>query len=154
PTSAEPVPDPEGAPRKSFWTMVHGSTPVILTVLATILAGLSSSEMTLAQYHRALAAQNQSKASDQWTFFQFKRTQQKEAKTALDQMPVPSKTEKLDADYLLAAARQFTRDLQRAEREAVQLYNSISSSRSSSANGAEAVRKPAERLAKLAGVQV
>ncbi|TMQ29414.1 MAG: DUF4337 domain-containing protein, partial [Planctomycetota bacterium] len=76
------APSADAPPRKSFWNIVHGATPVLLTVLATVLAGLSSSEMTLAQYHRALAAQNQSKASDQWTFFQFKRTQQKETKTA------------------------------------------------------------------------
>jgi hypothetical protein len=45
-----------------------------LTILATVLAGISSSEMIQAQYHRSLAAQNQSKAGDQWAFFQAKRT--------------------------------------------------------------------------------
>src|SRR5438094_10519704 len=60
-------------PRKTLWETIFTSTPVLLTVLATILAGLSSSEMTLAQYHRSLAAQNQSKAGDQWSFFQAKR---------------------------------------------------------------------------------
>jgi len=38
-----------------------------------MLAGLSSSEMTRAQYARSLAAQMQSKAGDQWSFFQAKR---------------------------------------------------------------------------------
>ena len=38
-----------------------------------MLAGLASSEMTRAQYDRALAAQQQSKAGDQWSFFQAKR---------------------------------------------------------------------------------
>src|SRR5207244_4070812 len=46
------------------------------TVVATILAGLSSSEMSLAQYHRSLAAQHQSKVGDQWAFFQAKRTRE------------------------------------------------------------------------------
>jgi hypothetical protein len=44
-----------------------------MTVIATMLAGLASSEMTRAQYDRALAAQQQSKAGDQWSFFQAKR---------------------------------------------------------------------------------
>ncbi|HWQ92956.1 MAG TPA: DUF4337 family protein [Clostridia bacterium] len=57
----------------STWGKVLTSTPVIMTVLATLLAGLASSEMTKAQYERALAAQQQSKAGDQWNFFQAKR---------------------------------------------------------------------------------
>src|SRR6266571_3237209 len=60
--------------KKSWWEAVLTATPVVLTVVATILAGLSTSEMTLAQYHRSLASQNQSKASDQWGFFQAKRS--------------------------------------------------------------------------------
>lgn len=44
-----------------------------MTVIATLLAGLASSEMTRAQYDRSLAAQRQSKAGDQWGFFQSKR---------------------------------------------------------------------------------
>jgi hypothetical protein len=55
------------------WGKVLGMTPVIMTVVATLLAGLSTSEMTRAQYTRALAAQQQSKAGDQWAFFQAKR---------------------------------------------------------------------------------
>src|SRR5437016_14453760 len=58
---------------KKFWDSILTSTPVVLTVVATLLAGLSSSEMTRAQYHRSLAAQHQSKAGDQWSFFQAKR---------------------------------------------------------------------------------
>ena len=44
-----------------------------MAVVATMLAGLASSEMTRAQYARSLAAQQQSKAGDQWSFFQAKR---------------------------------------------------------------------------------
>src|SRR5438445_9600134 len=72
-SKAEETPQPAEPPRKTLWTIVLSSTPVILTVVATLLAGVSSSEMTQAQYHRSLAAQNQSKASDQWGFFQAKR---------------------------------------------------------------------------------
>lgn len=62
------------AKSRSFGERAFAITPVILTLLGTALAGLSSSEMTKAQYHRTLAAQNQAKASDQWNLFQFKRT--------------------------------------------------------------------------------
>lgn len=55
------------------WGKILGMTPVIMTVVATLLAGLSTSEMTKAQYVRALAAQQQSKSGDQWAFFQAKR---------------------------------------------------------------------------------
>jgi hypothetical protein len=44
-----------------------------MTVIATLLAGLASSEMTRAQYDRALGAQLQSKAGDQWSYFQAKK---------------------------------------------------------------------------------
>ncbi len=49
------------------------ATPVVMTVIATLLAGLASSEMTKAQYQRAYGAQLQSRAGDQWAFFQAKR---------------------------------------------------------------------------------
>ena len=55
------------------WGKILGATPVVLTVIATLLAGLASSEMTRAQYERSLAAQQQSKAGDQWNYFQGKK---------------------------------------------------------------------------------
>jgi len=58
---------------KTLWERIFTSTPVAMTMVATLLAGLSSSEMTRAQYDRSMAAQLQSKAGDQWSFFQAKR---------------------------------------------------------------------------------
>jgi hypothetical protein len=55
------------------WGKVLGMTPIIMTVIATLLAGVASSEMTRAQYDRALGAQLQSKAGDQWGYFQAKK---------------------------------------------------------------------------------
>jgi hypothetical protein len=52
---------------------VLNMTPVVLTVLATVFAGVSSSEMTQSMFYRALAAQEQSKSGDEWAFFQTKR---------------------------------------------------------------------------------
>src|SRR3954466_12323090 len=52
---------------------ILAATPVVMAVVATMLAGLATSEMTRAQYDRSLGAQQQSKAGDQWSFFQAKR---------------------------------------------------------------------------------
>jgi hypothetical protein len=57
----------------SAWGKILSATPVIMTVIATLLAGLASSEMTSAQYDRAYGAQLQSKAGDQWGYFQAKK---------------------------------------------------------------------------------
>src|SRR5262245_13270235 len=67
---------PEPDKPKTRWDSILTSTPVVLTVVATALAGLSSSEMTQSMYYRSLAAQHQSKAGDQWGFFQAKRIRQ------------------------------------------------------------------------------
>src|SRR5665213_174747 len=55
------------------WGKILTATPVIMAVISTMLAGLASSEMTRAQYDRSLGAQHQSKAGDQWSFFQAKK---------------------------------------------------------------------------------
>jgi hypothetical protein len=68
----------------TMWGRVLAATPVVMTVVATALAGLASSEMTRAQYSRSLAAQLQSKAGDQWNFFQAKRLRGALQRTALD----------------------------------------------------------------------
>src|SRR5437016_10121354 len=116
--------DENAAPEKSFWNMVLHSTPVVLTVVATVLAGLSSSEMTQAQYHRSLAAQNQSKASDQWTFFQFKRTRGQQAKIALDSLPALSKTDRLEPATLRSTAERLVKELHKIDRQ-LQSVNSL-----------------------------
>src|SRR5947199_3856342 len=70
------LPDDAGAdPKKpkSLWDTIITSTPVVMTVLATILAGLSSSEMSQSQYYMARSAKEQAKAGDQWGFFQAKK---------------------------------------------------------------------------------
>ncbi len=66
------------------WGKVLAATPIVMTVIATLLAGLSSSEMTRAQYDRSLAAQHQSKAGDQWSYFQAKRLRAALQRNTLD----------------------------------------------------------------------
>ncbi len=66
------------------WGKILTTTPVVMTVVATLLAGLASSEMTRAQYDRSLAAQQQSKAGDQWSYFQAKRLRGAMQRSTLD----------------------------------------------------------------------
>lgn len=76
------------------WEKILLATPVVMTVIATLLAGLASSEMTRAQYDRSFAAQLQSKAGDQWSYFQAKRLRGMMQRSTLDILrsstPVPS----------------------------------------------------------------
>lgn len=68
----------------STWGKILGATPIVMTVIATMLAGLASSEMTKAQYDRSAAAQLQSKAGDQWSFYQAKKLRSASARNSLD----------------------------------------------------------------------
>lgn len=60
------------------------ATPIVMTVIATLLAGLASSEMTRAQYDRAMGAQLQSKAGDQWGYFQAKKLRSAMQRSSMD----------------------------------------------------------------------
>src|SRR5260370_36056706 len=97
-----------------LWGTILTTTPVVLTVLATILAGLSNSEMTQAQYHRSLAAQYQSKAGDQWGFFQAKRIRGSALENSADRLP-PSAP--LDAARVQALAHRLTVALKQNAKE-------------------------------------
>ena len=72
PAGAAP-PAPPAPAKKSLWDTILTSTPILLTVVATLFAGMSSSQMTQAMYHRSVAAQEESKGGNQWAFFQAKR---------------------------------------------------------------------------------
>jgi flagellar hook-basal body complex protein FliE len=78
-------------------------TPIVMTVIATMLAGLSSSEMTKAQYDRSLAAQLQSKAGDQWSYYQGKKLRSAEAQNTLDLLAATSEVTPLAAPMLPGA---------------------------------------------------
>jgi hypothetical protein len=78
-----PLPTPGNEPQ-TFWEKVLTMTPVVMTVIATVLAGLSNSEMTQSQYHRTMAAEIQSKAGDQWGFFQAKKLRALSMRNTLD----------------------------------------------------------------------
>ena len=88
---------------QTLWGRILAATPVVMTVLATALAGLASSEMTRAQYSRSLAAQLQSKAGDQWGFFQAKRLRSVLQRNALDMLQNTTEVRPLDAAVLSRA---------------------------------------------------
>ncbi|MBS0662157.1 MAG: DUF4337 family protein [Verrucomicrobia bacterium] len=87
---------------QSSWGKVLAATPIIMTVIATALAGLASSEMTRAQYDRSLAAQLQSKAGDQWSYFQAKRLRAALQRNTLDVLRGTTGARTLDAAALSA----------------------------------------------------
>jgi hypothetical protein len=82
------------------WGKLLASTPVVMAVIATMLAGLASSEMTKAQYDRSLAAQLQSKAGDQWSYYQAKKLRSASARNTLDLLAATTTTHPLTADAL------------------------------------------------------
>ncbi len=75
-----------------------------MAVVSTLLAGLASSEMTRAQYDRALAAQLQSKAGDQWNLFQGKKLRGALRRTELDPVGTTAEVHPLDRAALLAGS--------------------------------------------------
>ena len=85
----------------TLWGKVLGATPVVMTVVATMLAGLASSEMTRAQYDRSLAAQQQSKAGDQWNFFQAKKLRSALQHNTLDVLANTAEVHPLDTEALI-----------------------------------------------------
>lgn len=120
--NGEEPPSAAGSPpHKTVWSGILSATPVVLTVVATLLAGLSNSEMIQAQYHRALAAQNQSKAGDQWGLFQAKRIRGTSLETTRDLLGTLTETDAAEPISPQEAADRLLERLRRAEQEADRL---------------------------------
>src|ERR1051326_1985021 len=117
------------------WGRILTATPVIMTIVATMLAGLASSEMTKAQYDRALAAQQQSKAGDQWSFFQAKRLRGAYQRNTADLVQAVAEVHELDLGKLQSAVEQLPEDpkLGKTRTELLALLNS--------ATGQEALKR-------------
>jgi uncharacterized protein DUF4337 len=128
---------------KTKWDKLLTSTPVVLTVLATLLAGLSSSEMTQAQYHRSLAAQNQSKVGDQWGFFQAKRIRGTSMDATADVIATLAEPGTIDAAHLREFNARLVADLGRAEKEADGV---VSLAQAATGSSADSLRKAAADL--------
>ena len=66
--TAPPVEEPKGLLDK-----LGAALPIALTAIATAFAGMSTSELQQAMFWRSAAAQDQAKATSQWTLAGFKR---------------------------------------------------------------------------------
>jgi hypothetical protein len=105
--SAEKPDGLQGEVSQGKWGKILTATPVVMTVIATLLAGLSSSEMTRAQYVRSFAAQQQSKAGDQWAFFQAKRLRGAMQRSTLDLLQTSTEVHSLDPTVLRASLEEI-----------------------------------------------
>jgi Domain of unknown function (DUF4337) len=97
------------------WGKLLSATPVIMTVVATLLAGLASSEMTRAQYNRSLGAQQQAKAGDQWGYFQAKRLRGAMQRSTLDLLQTTAELHPPDAEALAKLDPAAAAALQKGE---------------------------------------
>jgi hypothetical protein len=104
---------------QTLWGKILSATPVVMAVVATMLAGLASSEMTRAQYARSLAAQQQSKAGDQWSFFQAKRLRATLQRNTIDLLQATAELLPLDPAALTTAEPQAIQCLVKGEVPAV-----------------------------------
>jgi hypothetical protein len=111
-TAANDKPKPAG-----LWGTILTTTPIVLTILATIFSGLSSSELNKAMYYRSLATEHQSKVGDQWSFFQSRRIRGGQIELAivsakLSHDPVALKFKQLPAeiDQLLVQVEKSSGD--------------------------------------------
>jgi hypothetical protein len=95
---------------QSSWGKIIIATPVVMTVVATMLAGLANSEMTKAQYERSLGAQMQSKAGDQWGFFQAKRLRSSLQVSTLEIIGATVSSASFDATRLQQVVEQLPTD--------------------------------------------
>jgi hypothetical protein len=94
-------------PQTTFGKLL-AATPVVMTVVATLLAGLATREMTIAQYERSLAAQQQSKAGDQWNFFQAKKLRSQLQRNTLDILQGTSEVNPLDTSAVARLDTSFS----------------------------------------------
>jgi hypothetical protein len=86
-----------------------------MAIVATLLAGLSSSEMTKAQYYRSVAGQNQSKVGDQWGFFQAKRIRGTAMEMGIDLLPAYARPGPVYPYMILAPAEELVQLLTDAQ---------------------------------------
>jgi hypothetical protein len=117
-STAPTAPKEDDKPKKNLWDTVLTATPILLTVLGTLLASRSSGEMTQAQYYRSIAAQNQSKAGDQWAFFQAKKV-----RGTIQQMFAERGAFRLEGAH--AVAKRLPRSMERTAVEAKGLLEAV-----------------------------
>jgi hypothetical protein len=140
--------NPETEKPKTAWESILTSTPVVLTVVATLLAGLSSSEMTRAQYHRSLAAQHQSKVSDQWNFFQAKRIRGGNMEAEVERMRAEHALVLVTPELLAEYAARLPQELDRMARAGERLLRALTAAKTDA--GSDSPRQALEKLVQIA----
>jgi hypothetical protein len=75
---------------KSISEKIGAALPIALTALATAFAGMSTSELQRAMFWRSYAAQDQAKATSQWTLAGFKRDRSLICETTAIQLRAPA----------------------------------------------------------------
>jgi hypothetical protein len=138
---------------KTKWEKLLMYTPVVLTVLATLLAGMSTGEMTQAQYHRSLAAQNQSKAGDQWGFFQAKRIRGSSLDATADVIATLAEPGIIDVQRLMNFQTQLLADAERIHKDADRVAEAASKMKQSPmlAAAADELRQATQRIHESVG---
>lgn len=147
-SNVDGTPAPESDKPRTFWDSILTSTPVVLTVVATLLAGLSSSEMTRAQYHRSLAAQHQSKAGDQWSFFQAKRIRGGNTEMEVELLRAQHVLAPVTLEAILEYAARLPQDLDRTARAGERLLRALAASKADV--GSDFPRAAVEKLVQTA----
>jgi hypothetical protein len=71
--SASPAASEQPEPPRSFLDKIGAALPIALTALATIFASMSNGALQEAMYWKSQAAQDQSRATNQWSLAGFKR---------------------------------------------------------------------------------
>ncbi|HEY1661833.1 MAG TPA: DUF4337 family protein [Verrucomicrobiae bacterium] len=137
---------------QSKWGKVLLATPIIITVVATMLAGLASSEMTRGQYDRSLAAELQSRAGDQWGYYQAKKLRGAVALNTMDLLAATSEVKPFDASNLPDADAATVAALTKGELPAMPSAK-IDGSVNTALNALENSAPEAEITADLANVK-
>lgn len=84
--SADAISEPRPEPSKGLFERLGAALPVGLTALATAFAGMSTGALQQAMYWKSQAAQDQSRATNQWSYAGFKRDRALAMQTAAAQL--------------------------------------------------------------------
>lgn len=136
--------------KRTLGDIVLTAAPVTMTVVATVLAGLASSEMTQAQYHRSLAAQNQSKAGDQWSFFQAKRVRGTSLSSTGDVLRALARIRPGEDESLETAAERLARSYERVERDVDRMLERLQAGKADLVPGAANLLRAGGKLREAA----
>jgi hypothetical protein len=139
---------------QTIWGKTLSATPVVMTVVATMLAGLASSEMTRAQYDRSLAAQQQSKAGDQWSYFQAKRLRGALQRNTLDILQATTEVHPLTSVRLPASVNEpMLAALQKGELPAISTVSPLDAKVKTALDAIEGQKPEAEIATQLGQVE-